>query len=335
MSGGQSISPLGNIGLGSTGAYSSYDPLMMSMMGSYGGYGMNPAAMMTGGYGAGMMNPMMGMYGGSFVAQQMEAMKEIYKMQEDLEKQRLEHATEMHKQQQLAEVTNLSSHDQAFFLKAMKDGYIQQGIREIYDAIRNGNQDYVVQKFYELKQGILNNPEYSEYLNDKKGGINSKENINNYIRLLYSEIAGGYTPGAPKPDLIDDIKTYGENPFWHGFNKTWLGNSGHNKLNAEEALNQMFGTGINDKGSKEKAEWLGCWGARAGETAAAGAAGFLGGATALGIAKFLIPEIVTKHIPTGVATNSFVKWGTKFKTWGKIGLIGAIIADVAWQMARD
>ena len=67
------ISAIGNIGLGSTGAYSSYDPTLMSMMGGYGT--MNPAMMST-------MNPLMsgytgmsGMYGGSFYEQQMQMMK--------------------------------------------------------------------------------------------------------------------------------------------------------------------------------------------------------------------------------------------------------------------
>ena len=124
------ISAIGNIGLGSTGAYSSYDPTLMSMMGGYGA--MNPAMMST-------MNPLMsgytgmsGMYGGSFYEQQMQMMKYYMQMQEEMEKYKLQHATEMHSLTQEASVANLSAHDKAFFYKAMEDGYVQQVIREIF-----------------------------------------------------------------------------------------------------------------------------------------------------------------------------------------------------------
>lgn len=333
MPNNQSISPIGNFGLGSSGAYSSYDPsMMMSMMSGYGV--MNPILGTFGGMGGGVpyMNPMMG-GGANYYTQYMEAMKSIYKQQEEIEKQRLQSATEMHAMKEMAEYYNLSAHDQAFFSKAMLDGYIQQGIREMYDGIRKGNMDYVVQKFYELKQGILN--KYSDHFASAEGGINSKENINNYIRILYSEIAGAYTPGAPKPDLINDIQAYGETPFWHGFNKTWLGNKGHNQLNAEEALNQMFGTGINDAGSKAKAEQIGGYVSRAGEVAAAGVAGSVAGATALGVTKLFTPSFITKAIPDAITTNGLVKWSTKFGTWAKAGALALAVGDILWQMARD
>lgn len=334
MSGGQSISAIGNYGLGGTG-YSSYDPTMMAMMSGYGSYGMMNPAMMSS-YGMGM-NPMMsglgGMYGGSFMNQQLEMLKEYYKFQEELEKFKLEHATEMHKTQQMAEVANLSAHDQAFFLKAMEDGYVQQGIREIYDNIRSGNQDYVVKKFYELKQGIAT--KFSDYFNTADGAKNSRENINNLIRLLYAEIGGGFTADGTKPDLINDIKSYGENPWQHGFNKTYLGNKGHNKLNAEEALNQMFGTGINDTGSKAKAEKIGSWCARGAEVATAGVTGLAAGAAALGLTKFFTPGFITKHVPEAISGNSLVKWGTKYGTWAKGAGLAAMGLDALWQLCRD
>ena len=234
----------------------------------------------------------------------------------------------------LAEVANLSAHDQAFFLKAVEDGDVQHGIREIHDAIRRGNMDYVAQKFFELKQEIYN--KFSEYFQTSDGNINTDEKIKQYICILYSEIAGGYaSSNGIKPDLKHDIETYGETPMQHGFNKTYLGNKGHNQLNAEQALNQMFGTGINDEGSKIKAEKIGSYAARAAEVGTAGVAGSIAGMTALGLAKFFAPDFLVKRIPDAIATNSAVKWGTRFRTWGKGVGLAAMALDILWQIGRD
>lgn len=323
------ISALGTYGsLGSLGAYGSYDPtMMMGMMSNYSGYGMmNP--MMMGGYGMGM-----GGLGTNYMDQYMEYMKKYNEYMEKMEERRVEHATQMHKKTQLAEVANLSAHDQAFFLKAVEDGDVQHGIREIHDAIRRGNMDYVTQKFFELKQEIYN--KFSEYFQTTDGNINTDEKIKQYICILYSEIAGTYaSSNGVKPDLKHDIQTYGETPWQNAFNRTYLGNHGHNQLNAEQALHQMFGTGINDEGSKKKAEMFGAWTARAAEVGTAGVAGSVAGVTALGLARFFTPNFLLKHVPEAVASNSVVKWGTKFKTWGKGFGLAAMAADALWQLTR-
>ena len=333
------ISPLGNYGLGSSGLYSSYDPLMMSMMGGY-GYGsmMDPSMSMMGyGMGMGYMNPMMmtdSTGSGNYMDRYMEYLQKYNEYAEKMEERKLQHATEMHRKSQLAEVANLSSHDQAFFLKAVEDGDVQHCVREMHDAIRRGNMDYAVQAFYGLKQVIYN--KFSDYFKSSEGNVNSDEKIKQYICILYSEIAGGYaSSGGIKPDLKNDVLTYGETPLQHGFNKTYLGNKGHNKLNAEDALNQMFGTGINDEGSKAKAEKIGSYAARGAEALTAGAVGGVAGATALGALKFFTPSWATKHCPSAIADNSIVKWGTRYRTWGKTAAIAAIAADILWQMGRD
>ena len=339
---GESISPLGNIGLGSSGYYSSYDPMMMAMMGGY-GYGsmMDPSMSMMGGYGMGMgmMNPMIlgaadATGTGNYMDRYMDYLQKYNEYAEKMEERKLQHATEMHRKSQLAEVANLSAHDQSFFLKAVEDGDVQHCVREMHDAIRRGNMDYVVKTFFELKQVIYN--KFSDYFKSSDGNVNSDEKIKQYICILYSEIAGGYaSSGGIKPDLKNDVLTYGETPWQHGFNKTYLGNSGHNQLNAEDALNQMFGTGINDAGSKAKAEKIGAWTARGAEVATAGAVGTVAGVTALGAAKFFTPSWVAKHCPEAVASNGLFKWGTKFKTWGKgVGLAAAGL-DILWQMSRN
>lgn len=327
---GEGISPIGSLGLGSTGAYSSYDPMSMMMS----GYGMNPMTSMMGGMN--FMNPMMmGMnpvMGGNYMDQLKENYTAYNKMMEEIEERRLQHGIEMHRQKELAQVSNLSAHDQKFFLEAMEDGFIQQGIREIYDNIREGNLGYVNKKFYELKQEILN--KYSDHFKNPDGSINSKENINDYIRRLYAKIAGSYNPGAPEPDMINDIKSYGETEFKNGLLSKIFPNSGHNTPTAEEALYQMFGREYHDKGSKQKMHQAGELAGGALQVAGAGLIGGTLGAAALGVAKFLTPDFITKHIPDRVATNSVVKWATKYRTAFKCFALPAAVIDFLWQITQ-
>ncbi len=311
-----SISPIDNFGC-NFGSY--YDPMSYALYSGYGNYGsygmMNPmldysSAMM-------MNNPAMGMYGGTFMQTQMEALKEYNKFQEDLEKQRLDHTTEMHRKQQLAEVANLNDHEQTFLLKVMSDGFVKKGIRDIYDEIRQGHSDSVVQKFYELKQEIIN--KYSNYLNTPEGSVNLASNLNEYINIMYSEIGKNFQNGV-KPDLRSDIRAFGETSFQHGWNNYWLGNHGHNKLNAEQTLNQLFGNGINDTGSKKKAEYVGEVASAATTGALVGGGLTLGGTTAL---KTLFPKQI-----------SFMK-GMKVAKWAAIAAaIYNVVNTGVWQYNR-
>lgn len=322
---GESISPLGNIGLGGGGMFSSYDPAMMAMngygsgLGTYGGYGMG---MM------GMQAPIITPFSPEYVEAQTAAIRKMYETQHQIEAQRLQQATDMHALTQQAEVNNLSAHDNAFFQKAMLDGYVQKGIREIYDAVREGNTDYVIRKYFELKNGILTN--YSEYFNTAQGQKNTRENLDRLIQLLYTKIAAGYDPANPAPDLKNDIKLYGESALRNGFNTAFLGNHGHNNTNAEETLNQMFGTDINDIGSKERARMVGRFGASATELALAPVAG--GTVTA-----------AVGGVGYGVAKGLAALCGKadKVKFNGKAGVIATLIgaaiglgADIWWQMGR-
>jgi len=299
---------------GSYGSY--YDPTMMAMMGGYGSYGMsNP--MLMGGLG------MMGMYNPTFMAQQTEMMKQMYSAQNEIQKMQLQNTTDLHAAKEQAQVYNTQIHDRAFFETVAVNGDVQNGIREIYDAIRRGDMDNVAQKYFELKQVILN--KYSDHYRNSLGGVNDKENINHLISTLYSEIAGGYDPSNPvKPDLREDILRYGENAFQHGMNTTFLGNSGHNRLNAEECLNQIYGTNINDAGSKEKVEKIGRGVGRAKEFGIATAAGATAGATLLGLGKIL-PFGMSSPFRSGGRLAGVGKWA-----W--VGAIAAGIGDALWQM---
>lgn len=315
-------------GLGSSGLYGSYyNPYMMSSMGGYGS--LNGYNGYNGYTGYGMSNPsfmssmgMMGMYNPAFMAQQTEMMKQMYSAQNEIQQMQLQNQTAMHAVQQQAQVYNAKVHDRAFFETVAVNGDVQKGIREIYDSIRRGDMDYVAQKYFELKQVILN--KYSDHFSNSVGGLNDKENIDHFISTLYSEIGGGYNPTGAKPDLRTDILTYGETAFEHGANTSFLGNKGHNKLSAEDCLYEIHGTRVNDAGSKEKAEQLGQYWGRTKEGLGATALGALGGVTALGIAKTL---------PFGIGKNlSFTK---NFGKWAWLGALALGVADVCWQLSRD
>ena len=316
------ISAIGSYGgLGNFGLGSYYDPSMMSMLGSYSGYGMtNP---MMGSMG------MMGMYNPAFMAQQTEMMKQMYSAQNEIQKMQLQSQTELHTAKEQAQVENLKAHDRAFFDTVMVNGDFQDYIREIYTGIRDGKMDYVAQKYFELKQAILN--KYGEHFNNSVGSLNDKANIDHYISTLYAEYGAGFSGDGIKPDLKEDILKYGENAFQHGFNTAFMGNHGHTKSTAEETMYNIWGIPVEDKGSKKKAHMAGSIAGHVGEAGLSAAVGSVVGATALAAAK-----MVGNDIGFGKATwthnfadkcKNLPKW---MKTFALIGLAG----DLFWQFTR-
>lgn len=306
----EGISSIGMYGgLGSADLYGSYyNPAMMSMMGNYGGLGMNP---MMGSYGMGMMGAM---YNPEYMNQYTEMMKNMYNAENEIQKMRLQNQVNMHAAKEEAQVFNHKIHNETFFNKIMEDGFVKNAVREIYDAVHDSNMDAVATKYFELKQMILN--KYGDHFANSVGGQNDKENIDEYISTVYSEIGGALNPNGTKPDLRRDIKTYGENPFEHGKNSTFMGNNGHNRLTAEQCLNQIYGTPINDKGSKAHAETFGRAFGRVEEFACVAGAGAAAGAAT---------SLIGRTIPgIGKAFKGFGKW-----TWGVAAL--ASIGDILWQ----
>ena len=307
------------------GLYSSYNPSMLAAMGGYGSM-YNPMMSGLGGYNT--INPMMGsmgmmgMYNPTFMAQQTEMIKQMYSAQNEIQKMNLEQQTNLHTAKEQAQVHNTAVHDRAFFETVAVNGDVQSGIRAIYDAIRRGDMDNVAQKYFELKQEILN--KFGDHFTTSVSGLNDKENIDNYISVLYSEIAGGYNPGTPKPDLRTDILTYGENPFEHGLHTTFMGNSGHNELTAEECLNQIYGSGyrINDQGCKDIAHK---WGERAGKAKEFGI--YTGGGVAAGLTAWGLGRI----FPLKMVSNIF-KGKAKPLAW--LGALAGAGYDLWWQMSR-
>ncbi len=320
-----SISGLGGLGLDASGAYSSYNPAFMGGMSSYGmsPYGISPYG------GMGMMG--MGMnpeYMTQYMKQMTDMQKYMAEAQHQQEKTQLTHSTDMHTALQQAEIANLSAHDRAIFQKAMVDGDVKEGVRNLSNVIRNGDQDAICQEFDKLKMTIFT--KYSDYFQSSDSTKNTAANVNNLIRTLYAQIVSAEL-GQPA-DLENDIKTYGESAIGHGFNIGFLGKKGHNEKYTEETINYCFGTRINDKESKDRAVKIGEYAGKAAEVATAGAAGAAGGLATYGILKAFTPSFIGKFAQNHAtrAVNAVSKMGR----WGKLGLAAAIVGDILWQTSR-
>ena len=319
MAPGYSMYGLGALGLDPSGAFSSYNPMFMGAS-PYGTMGM-PGMM-----GMGMMNPE---YMTQYMKQMTDMQKYMAEVQHQQEKTQLLHSTDMHSAIQQAEINNLSAHDRAIFQKAMVDGDVKEGVRNLANVIRGGDQDAICEEFDKLKMSIYT--KYSDYFQSADATKNTYANVNNLIRTLYAQIVGAQL-GQPA-DLENDIKTYGETAFNHGFNIGFLGKKGHNEKYSEETINYLFGTRINDKESKDRAAKIGEYAGKGVEVLAAAPIGYAGGLAALGILKCLTPSFIGKFAANHAkgTVEAMSKWGR----WGKLGALAAIGADVVWQMTRS
>ena len=310
------ISGMYNYGMAGNSALSGmYGNPMMSMMGGIGSpYGMG---MM------GMMNP--------------DYIKQMYNTQFEVEKAMLNNATQMHDLTTQAEVEHLSAHDRALFEKAMVDGDVQCGIRNLGDVIRTGDQDAICIEYDKLKQTIYT--KYSDYFQNNGNKMNTKANVDNLISMIYGQVYTKQNGGVPV-DLRTDIKKYGETAFMHGCNQTFLGKQDYHDNYSEETLSYLFGTRIDNKGGKDRMEKAGGYLARGAEGLAALGVGYAGGVAARSVVKAFAPKFLSNFgskIVKNHSKNWFVKQGQKlsqFGTWGKIGALAALTGDVVWQMSR-
>lgn len=297
-------SPLGTMGLNYSGVYGSYaDPMMMGMsaMSGLGSMGQ-----------MGMMSPMgmMGMYNPAFMQQYIDTTHNI-------ERSQVSHSADMHEALMNAEVANLSAHDRAIFQKISVDGDVQRGIRILADAVRRGDSDSIIEEYDRLKSVIY--LKHADLFKQNKSG-NAGLNADRYIEIMYAQIVSKQTGDIA--DLRTDIKRYGETAFMNGFNRTFLGNSDHNKKYSEEVLSYIDGnTRINDKGSKDRAQKWGAISAKIAEGATALGAGF---ATGWGLLAF------AKTIP-GVKISFF----KNAKAAGWLGAAALLAGDIIWQMSRS
>ena len=309
-----SLNPLGAMGLDYSGIYSSYPTALGGYGSMYGMSGMNGMMGLTGMTGA--YGGMMGMYNPAFMQSMMQA-------QQNMEKAQVDHSQVMHAALTQAEVNSLSAHNRAIFQKITADGEVQRGIRNLVDLVRKGDSDGICAEYEKIRSNIYTKFAH-ELAQDKTGDI--KLNVDRYIEMMYNQIVS--QQGGQPADLRYDMKKYGETAFMNGFNRTFLGNKGHNDRYTEEAIAYIDGTRINDKGSKDRAQKWGGWAARAVEGTGAYIAGFFGGLASLGISKLFVSTI------PGCSNIAGRSWGG-IGTWGKIGALGVLGADVLWQMTRD
>ena len=140
-------------------------------------------------------------------------------------------------------------------------------------------------------------------------------NVNNLIRLLYSQEIGGAT--GELVDLETDIKQYGDSAFWHGFHKAFLNKQDYHKRYAEETLRYCFGDPIDNETGKKRIQKVGNFCGKVAE----GAAGFVGGAGVGAVIGGIIGALF-KHPLSGA------------KLGMKLGSLAGGIGDIAWQITR-
>ena len=342
--------PLGNIGLGSTGAYGSYDAYMpsmygMNMMGSGMGYGMNNSI-----FGMGMYNPM-------FMAQ----------MQQQVEASQIAHAGKMH----TAVLGNeLSAHrfsDSTLINKILTNSDVQVGVQNLYAKVKEGDQNGICTEFDKLKQYIYTT--YNDELKARGDKINPSIAATQIIEAIYGNVITAQN-GGKVADLRSDIKKYGDGAAMNGFMSGLR--LGHHGKYVDETINHCFGLEIDQQGSKEFRQ---DFGNGLGRIASALEKGVYGTAGALaltgvgvGLAKGLTPNpdkvienFVKKELKNGssasetAARTKFnnecakkgrhlwyksgraaknISWMKCLKGATRIGFVIGLIGDIIWQFQR-
>jgi hypothetical protein len=313
MAPGYSISgigydPLGYLGLGLPGQYSSYyDSYMPSMMGFNPSVGMNYNS---------VYNPMFGYAGGG----NSQYMVNMYDAMNTIEKNQVNHTGEMHRLTKETESNAIYNTDSADFSKMITDASVKDGIERLARVIESGNGNDICRKYDELKNAMITR--YSDELAKFGSKINIDTVVRDIISDKYSEIVSKAT--GEQRNLYDNIKKYsegaGENGFLQGYKP------GHDNKYTEEVLCHIFGDEINDKKDKDTKQSLAKGAGYVGRYATAGVAG---GTAATGLWAII------------KGGQSLVKGQNKmpsFKKFGKIGAIaallttvGTVLYDTIWQ----
>ena len=345
--------PLGNIGLGSTGTYMSYDNYMPSMI------GMNP---MTAGMGYGMNNSIFGMggmgyYNPMFMAQ----------MQQQVEASQIAHAGSMHTAVLNNELKAHRFSDSTLINKILTNGDIQQGVQNLHAKVLEGDQDGICAEFDKLKNYIF--VTYKDELKSKGDKINPSTAVTQIIEVVYGNIISAQN-GGKVADLRSDIKKHGDGAAMNGFMSGLR--SGHHERYVDETLNHCFGLEVDQRASKEFKRDFGNGIGRIVSTLekgvyGAGAAAVITG-VGTGLYKGLTPDpdkVVERAIDKATKGQIFpdeaakkavvdkakstakskwyyklgnsaknVKWGNTLKTAGQIGLVIGLVGDIVWQLTR-
>ena len=349
--------PLGNIGLGSTGTYMSYDNYMPSMIGmntmnSGMGYGMNNSIFGMGG--------MMGYYNPMFMAQ----------MQQQIEASQIAHAGNMHTAVLNNELNAHRFSDSTLINKILTNGDIQQGVQNLYAKVKEGDQDGICAEFDKLKNYIF--VTYKDELKSKGDKINPSTAVTQIIEAVYGNIITAQN-GGQVADLRSDIKRYGDGAAMNGF-LSGLRTDHHDRY-VDETMNHCFGLEIDQRGSKEFKQNFGNGVGRVASVLEKGVYG-AGAAVAItgigtGLIKGLTPnpdKIVDRAVDAVKKSDKYlnetveaakealitnakksangkwytklgnwaknIKWGQTLKTAGQIGLVVGLIGDIVWQLSR-
>lgn len=294
---------LGNMGLGVSGAYGSYDNYMPSMM------GMNGSV-----FG---MNPMMSMYNPAYYTQ----------MQNMAEEMQLQHAGNMHAGVLNNEVKAHRETNQALINKILTDSDVQLGIQNLCEEVRKGsNQDAVCKEFNELKDYVLNT--YKDELAARSDKIVPEVSAVRIIESVYYNMT--------KSKLLDDIKRYGEtatmNGFMNGFRKD------HSERYVDDTINHIYGNPVDERKSKELRKEIATYAGRGASMLEKGAIGAGAGVAVAGtgilLNSLLTPKCIREWVGGLECFANASKWGT-LKKFGKWGALAGMALDVWWQLSDN
>lgn len=288
---------LGTFGLGAGGSYSSYDNYMPSML------GMNP-----------MMGGMVGMYNPLYYTQMQNAAEQI----------QAQHSGNMHTTLLNNAVNAQRETDSALVQKILTNSDVQQGIENLHNAVKSGNQDDICKRFDELHQYIYST--YKDELVARGTKNNPHISATKIINDLYTSIISAQNGGGTA-DLRNDIIKYGESSMMNGFMKGFR--RGHQDRYIDQTLSHCFGDEIEDMKSKEGRKAVASYVGRGASVLEKGAYGAAGGAAAYTVGYGLL-----KGGASVFGKGSAIKFSPKWL--GKAAPIGAALAmaaDIIWQIS--
>ena len=217
-------SPLGNVGLGSTGTFANYDYCMPTSMG--------------------MMGAMPSMYGMGGMYNYMNP-EYVTQMGQRIENSQLTHATNMHGNVKQMEVTNSLTSTDALVAKMLNDGGLHQAVAKMKSKIDSGDLEGAVQIHKELKNMAYNR--FKDELANRGDEIKISKYLSSVIDEYYLTTNGSTLRG--------DIEKCGETPFYNGFNTVFK--KGHSKMTIQEAKHAIYGDRIDNAGSEKSKKALG------------------------------------------------------------------------------
>jgi len=301
--------PLGTYGLGMSGQFGSYDAYMPSMYGMQ--MGVNPSIFGMGG--------MYGMYNPAFMAnmyQQVEASQAL-------------HSGNMHELLLTNEINAHRHTDSALMKKMLTNGDIQQGVANLYDKVKSGDQDGICQAFDQLKGYVFST--YRDELAARGDKINPVTSATQYIEAIYGQLASAWSGDGKVHSLRDDIVKYGDSSFQNGFMSGFR--KGHHSRYVDETLNHCFDLRIDHKESKDMRQNLGNGFGRVTSVLEKGA---IGGGIGVGSAALGIGLLKGINATFAKTENCISKmpWGGPLKVLGWLGVAAGVVADICWQAER-